>query len=119
MPRAATSSTTSATDGGAAGSATARNHGSDLVTDGVRVTVRPSYLALQSSPADKRFLFSYAVTIRNEGSTRVRLATRHWRIVDADGEAAGVADGADGMASSDASSVAAKTVSVRGKACGA
>ena len=41
MPRAATSSTNSATDGSATGSATARNHGSDLVTDGVRVTVRP------------------------------------------------------------------------------
>jgi ApaG protein len=43
-------------------------------------------MALQSSPDDKRFLFSYAVTIRNEGDARVRLATRHWRIVDADGE---------------------------------
>ena len=61
-------------------------HGSEAVTDGVRVTVRPSFMALQSSPEDKRFLFSYAVTIRNEGASRIRLATRHWRIVDADGE---------------------------------
>jgi len=66
--------------------ATAPKHGSDTVTGGIRVTVRPTYMALQSSPEDKRFLFSYAVTIRNEGAARVRLATRHWRIVDADGE---------------------------------
>lgn len=66
--------------------ATAAKHGSDTVTGGIRVTVRPSYMELQSSPDDKRFLFSYSVTIRNEGDARVRLATRRWRIVDADGE---------------------------------
>jgi ApaG protein len=66
--------------------ARARRLGSETVTDGIRVTVRPEYMALQSSPDDKRFLFSYSVTIRNEGSARVRLATRHWRIIDADGE---------------------------------
>ena len=66
--------------------ATAPRHGSDTVTGGIRVTVRPSFMALQSSPADKRFLFSYAVTIRTEGTARVRLASRRWRIVDADGE---------------------------------
>jgi len=64
----------------------APRHGSDTVTDGVRVVVRPAYMDLQSSPQDKRFLFSYSVTIRNEGARRIRLATRHWRIVDADGE---------------------------------
>jgi ApaG protein len=61
-------------------------HGSDTVTDGVRVIVRPEYMPLQSSPDDRRFLFSYAVTIRNEGAARIRLATRQWRIIDADGE---------------------------------
>ena len=84
-PTSGLSGSSGTTTGGASCGA-ARDHGSDIVTDGVRVQVRPAYLALQSSPADKRFLFSYAVTIRNEGSTRVRLATRHWRIVDADGE---------------------------------
>jgi len=73
------------TSSGAARS-TAPDRGSDAVTDGVRVQVRPAYLAQQSSPADKRFLFSYHVVIRNEGDARIRLATRHWRIVDADGE---------------------------------
>jgi len=64
----------------------APRHGSDIVTDGVRVTVQPAYMARQSSPEDRRFLFSYSITIRNEGSSPIRLATRHWRIVDSDGE---------------------------------
>jgi ApaG protein len=64
----------------------ASRHGSDTVTEGIRVTVRPSFMPTQSSTTDGRFLFSYAVTMRNEGSARVRLASRRWRIVDADGE---------------------------------
>jgi ApaG protein len=66
--------------------AIAPRHGSDTVTDGVRIFVRPEYMERQSSPEDKRFLFSYSVTIRNEGSSRIRLASRYWRIIDADGE---------------------------------
>ena len=66
--------------------ARARRLGSETVTDGIRVTVRPEYMALQSSPDDKRFLFSSAVTSRNEVVARLRLATRHCLIVDADGE---------------------------------
>ncbi|MFM1821868.1 MAG: hypothetical protein RI967_134 [Planctomycetota bacterium] len=65
---------------------TAPRHGSDTVTEGIRVTVRPSFMPTQSSTTDGRFLFSYAVTMRNEGAARVRLASRRWRIVDADGD---------------------------------
>ncbi len=61
-------------------------HSSDAVTEGVRITVRPAFLAAQSSASDKRFLFSYSVTIRNEGTKCIRLASRHWRIVDGDGD---------------------------------
>lgn len=61
-------------------------HGSCALTEGVRVTVRPAFMARQSCPDEKRFLFSYTVSIRNEGDARVRLATRHWRIIDAVGE---------------------------------
>ena len=66
--------------------ASATRHGSDTVTDGVRITVRPEFMDRQSSAEDKRFLFSYSVTIRNDGDARIRLATRFWRIIDADGE---------------------------------
>ncbi len=61
-------------------------HESEAVTEGVRIVVIPMFMALQSSSKDKRFLFSYSVTIRNEGTAHIRLATRHWRIVDADGD---------------------------------
>lgn len=64
----------------------APKHGSESVTDGVRISVRPSYMSLQSMPAERRYLFSYSVTIRNEGASAIRLATRHWRIIDAEGE---------------------------------
>ncbi|MEY3144092.1 MAG: hypothetical protein RLY21_2585 [Planctomycetota bacterium] len=64
----------------------APKHGSDTVTDGVRVTVRPAFVPSQSSAERRQYLFSYSITIRNEGSARVRLATRRWRIVDAEGE---------------------------------
>jgi ApaG protein len=68
------------------GTIAAPKHGSETVTDGVRVLVRPAFVPSQSSVERRQFLFSYTVTIRNEGSSRVRLATRHWKIVDADGE---------------------------------
>lgn len=64
----------------------APKHGSDTVTDGVRVIVRPAFVPSQSSSERRQYLFSYSVTIRNEGATRVRLASRRWRIVDADGD---------------------------------
>lgn len=61
-------------------------HGSERVTEGIRVVVEPTYLRRQSSPDRGQWVFEYRVTIRNEGTARVRLATRHWRIIDADGE---------------------------------
>lgn len=61
-------------------------HGSEAVTDGVRITVRPTFMDRQSSAEDRRFLFAYSVTIRNESGVRVRLATRFWRIIDSDGD---------------------------------
>ena len=64
----------------------APKHGSDTVTDGIRVIVRPAFVPSQSSAERRQYLFSYSITIRNEGSSRVRLATRRWRIVDAEGE---------------------------------
>lgn len=70
----------------ASGTIAPSKHGSDTVTDGIRVIVRPAFVPSQSSAERRQYLFSYSVTIRNEGSSRVRLATRRWRIVDAEGE---------------------------------
>ncbi len=63
-----------------------RDHGSNAVTDGVRVTVRPQFLPMQSTPSAAQFLFAYHITIRNEGPVAVKLRSRHWVIVDANGE---------------------------------
>lgn len=41
------------------------------------------YLAHQSAPTNNRFVFSYEVTITNDGPDTVQLRTRHWVITDA------------------------------------
>ena len=51
----------------------------------IRVEVETSYIEEQSDPRDKRFVFSYTITIRNEGRVPARLLTRHWIITDANG----------------------------------
>ncbi|MCG5055239.1 MAG: Co2+/Mg2+ efflux protein ApaG [Myxococcales bacterium] len=55
------------------------------VTQGIRVTVKSQFIADRSAPRDKRFAFSYTVTIRNEGSETAQLLSRHWTIVDNEG----------------------------------
>jgi ApaG protein len=52
----------------------------------VRVEVTTQYLAEQSDAADNRFVFSYTITIRNEGQQPAKLLTRHWLITDANGK---------------------------------
>jgi ApaG protein len=52
----------------------------------IRVDVDTSYLADQSDPKDKRYVFSYTITIRNEGTVPARLLTRHWIITDSNGK---------------------------------
>jgi len=45
-----------------------------------------SYLELQSLPDAGRFVFTYTITIRNDGAIPARLLTRHWVITDANGK---------------------------------
>jgi ApaG protein len=59
--------------------------GSECVTAGIRIHVRPMYVQDQSDPSARQWLFSYRIRISNEGVVPVRLETRHWRIVDAVG----------------------------------
>jgi ApaG protein len=51
----------------------------------IRVEVETSYIEEQSDPRDKRFVFTYTITIRNDGPVPARLLTRHWIITDANG----------------------------------
>ena len=52
----------------------------------IRVDVDTSYLAEQSDPKERRYVFAYTITIRNEGSVPARLLTRHWIITDSNGK---------------------------------
>jgi ApaG protein len=52
----------------------------------IRVDVKTSYVADQSDPRKRRYVFSYTITLRNEGQVPAKLLTRHWIITDADGK---------------------------------
>ena len=58
---------------------------SDAVTQGIRVRVRSQYLPEHSNPRERRWAFSYTVTISNEGGEAATLLARHWVITDAQG----------------------------------
>lgn len=59
---------------------------SEAITRGVRVRVRPRYIAEQSDPSRGEWFFAYTVVITNEGETTVQLVSRHWLITDASGK---------------------------------
>ena len=48
--------------------------------------VVPRYVAEQSSPEDAVYGFSYTVTVTNTGDVSAQLISRHWVIVDANGQ---------------------------------
>ena len=49
------------------------------------VRAEPAYLEEQSAPNENRYVFAYTITIRNTGTVAARLISRHWFIVDANG----------------------------------
>lgn len=53
--------------------------------EAIRIEVETAYLEHQSDPEQGRFVFSYTITIRNEGALPARLLARHWIITDAGG----------------------------------
>lgn len=60
--------------------------GSEIVTDGIRVKAEPHYLAERSIPEENQFLFTYKISIFNEGGAWAKLKSRHWIIIDSDGK---------------------------------
>lgn len=59
---------------------------SSAVTEGIRVSVQATYVAEQSAPRAKRYVFAYTVKIANEGSAPAQLRSRHWIITDGAGK---------------------------------
>jgi ApaG protein len=51
----------------------------------VAVRAQTQYLADQSDESNGRYVFSYTITIRNEGSVAAQLISRHWVITDSQG----------------------------------
>jgi ApaG protein len=50
----------------------------------VSVAVKSAYIAEQSDPHARRYVFAYTVTITNRGELPARLVSRHWIITDAE-----------------------------------
>lgn len=55
------------------------------VTGFIIVTVEPSFLASESDPDERRYVWSYRVVIENRGDRAVQLMSRRWIITDANG----------------------------------
>ncbi len=52
----------------------------------IGIHVATAYVDDQSRPDDDRYVFSYTITIRNNGEVAATLRSRHWVITDANGK---------------------------------
>ena len=59
---------------------------SDTTTDGIRVGATAFYLPEESDVEGKRYVFGYRIVIVNDGSQNATLRSRHWKIIDANGQ---------------------------------
>ncbi|MDR5904609.1 Co2+/Mg2+ efflux protein ApaG [Franzmannia qiaohouensis] len=53
---------------------------------GVHVDVDPQYREEESSPEERRFVFSYTITVHNHSSSSVQLLARYWKITQGSGK---------------------------------
>ena len=58
---------------------------SNAITEGIHVFVQAQYVADQSAPRQKRYVFAYTVRIANQGGKSAQLRSRHWVITDGQG----------------------------------
>jgi ApaG protein len=52
----------------------------------IKVVAVTAFMAEQSEPAHKRYVFAYTITIENIGDVTAQLLSRHWVITDALGQ---------------------------------
>ena len=52
----------------------------------INIKVNTNYIHEQSEPDDSRYVFSYTITISNQGNIAARLLSRHWVITDYNGK---------------------------------
>ncbi len=54
-------------------------------TNDLTVTVVPEFLAEHSRPDEGHYVWAYHITIANDGTERVQLINRYWKIIDGEG----------------------------------
>lgn len=59
---------------------------STILTEGIEISVKTSYLAEQSNPIANHYFFVYEISITNKSSYTVQLLSRHWDIIDGVGK---------------------------------
>ncbi len=52
----------------------------------IHIDIETDYIPEQSEPDANRYVFTYTITIRNDGNVSARLMTRHWVINHANGK---------------------------------
>lgn len=52
------------------------------VTEGIRISAQPFFLAEHSQPEEDQYVFVYHIRIENEGDATARLSWRYWYIHD-------------------------------------
>ena len=52
----------------------------------IHIDVETDYIPEQSEPEANRYVYTYTITIRNDGNVPARLMTRHWVINHANGK---------------------------------
>lgn len=50
----------------------------------VKVEVNAQYIADQSDPESKQYVYAYSIRIINQGDNAAQLLSRHWLVIDAD-----------------------------------
>lgn len=59
---------------------------SEKVTHGIRVRTIPVYVPENSRPEENKYFFAYTIQIQNESDKTVQLLSRHWIIINSEGE---------------------------------
>jgi ApaG protein len=52
----------------------------------IQISSQVKHIAEQSDEADNRFVFSYTITVTNNGESTVQLLGRHWVITDSNNQ---------------------------------
>lgn len=62
------------------------NKNSDITTNGIRIQVFPQYMPEESAPQANKYFFLYRIVITNVGTEWCKLLSRHWIIINSEGD---------------------------------